>query len=167
MDGVQSFGENRAFRRTIGRLRRSGVRSPNEKFATVPGLNAPQVRLENAPPLASWRSERDSNQRYGRLTAHAMWNGVAPGFESGTRRSRVSGPRCSCCRDEATNVASEVQPTLNQRYDATEREQTRLKVTLFVNVFRIFRSTLTAHNGLVPGSSPGRPTMSIFASCFH
>ena len=56
--------------------------------------------------------------------------------------SKVRGASCSS-----------QQPTLNQRYDATEREQMRLNATLFVNVFRIFRSALPAHNGLVAGSS--------------
>jgi hypothetical protein len=46
----------------------------------------------------------------------------------------------------------------NQRYAATEREQTRLNVTLFVNVFSIFWVALPAHNGLVAGSSPDEPS---------
>jgi hypothetical protein len=58
-------------------------------------------------------------------------------------------------------VAPPSQPTLNQRYTATEREQTRLNVTLFVNVFGVFRRTLAAHNGLVAGSSPAGPTNEI------
>jgi hypothetical protein len=33
---------------------------------------------------------------------------------------------------------AETQPTLNQRYGATEHEQTGLNVTLFVNVFGVF-----------------------------
>jgi hypothetical protein len=45
-----------------------------------------------------------------------------------------------------------LQPTLNQRYAATEREQTRLNVALFINVFGIFRWTLAAHNGAVARS---------------
>jgi hypothetical protein len=49
----------------------------------------------------------------------------------------------------------------NQRYATTEREQTRLKVTLFVNAFSIFRLALPAHNGLVAGSSPAGPTNEI------
>jgi hypothetical protein len=48
----------------------------------------------------------------------------------------------------------ESQPTLNQRYAATEREQMRLNVSLFVNVLGLFRGTRAAHNGLVAGSSP-------------
>ena len=39
MDGVQRFGEKLAFRRTIGRLCRSGVRSSNEKSLLLLGLN--------------------------------------------------------------------------------------------------------------------------------
>jgi hypothetical protein len=53
-----------------------------------------------------------------------------------------------CENDELAAVA---QPTLNQRYAATEREQTRLNVMLFVNVFRVSRVPLPAHNGLVAG----------------
>jgi hypothetical protein len=49
----------------------------------------------------------------------------------------------------------------NQRYAATEREQARLNVTLFVNVCSIFRVALPAHNGLVAGSSPAGPTTSM------
>jgi len=37
IEGVQSFGEKRAFRRTIGRLCRSGVRSSNEKSLLLLG----------------------------------------------------------------------------------------------------------------------------------
>jgi hypothetical protein len=40
MDGVQSFGEKRAFRRTIGWLCRSGVRSSNDKSLLLLGLFA-------------------------------------------------------------------------------------------------------------------------------
>lgn len=40
MAGVQSFGEKRALRRTIGRLCRSGVRSSNEKSLLLLGLIA-------------------------------------------------------------------------------------------------------------------------------
>jgi hypothetical protein len=40
MDGVQSFGEKRAFWRTIGQLRRSGVRGSNEKSLLLLGLIA-------------------------------------------------------------------------------------------------------------------------------
>jgi hypothetical protein len=40
MDGVQSFGEKRAFRRTIGRLYQSGVRGSNEKSLLLLGLFA-------------------------------------------------------------------------------------------------------------------------------
>src|SRR5882672_1460577 len=47
-----------------------------------------------------------------------------------------------------------VQQTPNQHYSATEREQTSPNVTLFINVFSISRVALTAHNGLVAGSSP-------------
>jgi len=43
------------------------------------------------------------------------------------------------------------QPTLNQRYTATEPEQTRLNVALFVNAIGFFRRALAAHNGLVVG----------------
>jgi hypothetical protein len=50
------------------------------------------------------------------------------------------------------------QPINDQYYCATKREQTRLNVTLFVNVFRILRVALPAHNGLVAGSSPAGPT---------
>ena len=39
----------------------------------------------------------------------------------------------------ARHLYRPVQPTLNQRYDATEREQTRLNVLLIVNVLRVFR----------------------------
>jgi hypothetical protein len=52
---------------------------------------------------------------------------------------------------------TEPQPTLNQRHTTTEREQTQLDVALFVNVFRLFRRTLTAHNGLVAGSPRRMP----------
>ncbi|MDB6148177.1 MAG: hypothetical protein JWO45_1841 [Spartobacteria bacterium] len=54
-----------------------------------------------------------------------------------------------------------LQPTLNQCYASTDREQTALNTSLFVSFFRVFRGTLAAHNGLVPGSSPGRPTNEI------
>jgi hypothetical protein len=40
MDGVQSFREKRPFRRTIGRLCRSEIRSSNEKSVLLPGLFA-------------------------------------------------------------------------------------------------------------------------------
>src|ERR1700676_5028255 len=40
MAEVQSFGEKRAFRRTIGRLCRSGVRNSNEKSLLLLGLIA-------------------------------------------------------------------------------------------------------------------------------
>jgi hypothetical protein len=40
MNGVQSFGEKRAVRRTISRLARSGVRSSNEKSLLLQGLIA-------------------------------------------------------------------------------------------------------------------------------
>jgi hypothetical protein len=39
MDGVQSFGEKRVFRRTIGRLCRSGVRSLKDKSPLLLGLS--------------------------------------------------------------------------------------------------------------------------------
>ena len=65
MDGVQSFGEKRDFRRTIGRLCRSGVRSSNEKSLLLLGLICPRVHPENMQPWASWRREWDSNPRYG------------------------------------------------------------------------------------------------------
>jgi hypothetical protein len=64
MDGVQSFGEKRAFRRTIDPRCRSEVLSSNEKSAAVTGLNCPRVHPENTRPWASWLSERDSNARY-------------------------------------------------------------------------------------------------------
>jgi hypothetical protein len=58
-------------------------------------------------------------------------------------------------------VHGKSQPINNQRYAATKREQTRLIFTLFVNVFGVFRRTITAHNGLVAGSSPAEPTNEI------
>ena len=48
------------------------------------------------------------------------------------------------------------QPTSNQCYAATKHERTRLNVTLFINVFITSRVALTAHNGLVAGSSAVR-----------
>jgi hypothetical protein len=59
---------------------------------------------------------------------------------------------------EHESLAILVQPTLNQHYAATEREQTCVSVALFIIVFRIFRLALPAHNGLVAGSSPAGPT---------
>jgi hypothetical protein len=64
MDRVQSFGEKRAFRRTIGRLCRSRVRSSNEKTLRLLGFNCPRVHPENTRSWASWRSDRDSNRAY-------------------------------------------------------------------------------------------------------
>ena len=61
----------------------------------------------------------------------------------------------------ATKPSFQLQPTLNQRYAATEREQTRPDASLFFNVFGIFRGALPAHNGLVAGSSPAGPTNNI------
>jgi hypothetical protein len=55
------------------------------------------------------------------------------------------------------NSLAKAQPTLNQRFAATEREQTGLNVTLFVNVFGVSLRTLAAHNGLLAGSSPAGP----------
>jgi hypothetical protein len=77
----------------------------------------------------------------------------------------ANGPGCSPRRGrfswtvlKATNWAVSLrvltlrmQPTLNQRYAATEREQTLPIVTKFTNVFRVFRRTITAHNGLLAG----------------
>ena len=64
---------------------------------------------------------------------------------------------------ETTNWRLRAQPTLNQRFAATEREQTGLKVTLFVNVFGVFLRTLAAHNGLVGGSRPAGQRMKLIA----
>ena len=47
MDGVQSFGEKRAFRRTIGRLSRPGVRTSNEKPLLLLGLIAREFTGEH------------------------------------------------------------------------------------------------------------------------
>ncbi len=54
MDGVQSFGEKRAFRRTIGQLCRSGVRSSNEKSLLLLGLFAGEFtrRIRSLSKLA-------------------------------------------------------------------------------------------------------------------
>ncbi len=57
---------------------------------------------------------------------------------------------------------AKAQPILNQWIAATNEEQTGAKATLIINVLRVFRETVTAHNGLVPGSSPGRPTIAFF-----
>jgi hypothetical protein len=46
-------------------------------------------------------------------------------------------------------VGAVFQPIDNQYYAATKREQTRLNTSLFVNIFRVFRVALPAHNGLV------------------
>jgi hypothetical protein len=64
---------------------------------------------------------------------------------------------------ETTNSRLRAQPTLNQRFAATEREQTGLNVTLFVNVFGVFLRSLAAHNGLVAGSSPAGQLMKLIA----
>ena len=50
--------------------------------------------------------------------------------------------------------SSPVQPINNQYYDATKREQTRSIVIRFTSVFSALLLPLTAHNGLVAGSSP-------------
>jgi hypothetical protein len=62
---------------------------------------------------------------------------------------------------EYPNVTSRQQPINNQRYDATEREQTLPIFTKFINIFRVLRAPLPAHNGLVAGSSPAGPTSGI------
>jgi hypothetical protein len=46
------------------------------------------------------------------------------------------------------------QPMLNQRYAATEREQTPPIIAKFINVFIFVLINHTAHNGLVAGSNP-------------
>jgi hypothetical protein len=54
----------------------------------------------------------------------------------------------------ATKPSFQVQPTLNQRYAATELEQTRPDGSYASMFSVIFRGDLPAHNGLVAGSSP-------------
>jgi hypothetical protein len=45
-----------------------------------------------------------------------------------------------------------------QQPNANKRRQTSSNITLIINVFRLFRGRLVAHNGLVGGSNPPGPT---------
>ena len=64
-------------------------------------------------------------------------------LDGGRTRARTWDPMIksyrASCKERSYELAGEVQPTLNQRYTATEREQTWLSIMLFVNVFRLFR----------------------------
>jgi hypothetical protein len=53
-----------------------------------------------------------------------------------------------------SSSSTNFKPTLRRN----EREQTRLNVALFVNIFGVFRWNIAAHNGLTTGSSPAAPT---------
>ena len=76
----------------------------------------------------------------------------------GRTRARTWDPMIKSSRAPVLGIASEVQPTLNQRYAATEREQTLPIVTKFINVFTIFRVALPAHNGRVAGRALSEST---------
>jgi hypothetical protein len=67
IDGVQSFGEKQAFRRKISQLCRSGIQGSSRNPCGY-GDIARKFTRRISSPWANWRSERDSNTRYGSRT---------------------------------------------------------------------------------------------------